>query len=319
MHLKLPNIKNETDFNAHFRDDVWQQAAAIICECHKIPCDNLVRASQGESIIFFVDESYIVKIFAPLRDSYKREVASLEFIENKISIETPKIVQTGQIESLSYLVMTQLSGVSMRDVWLDIEEPDKMEIVSRLGIVMRELHSYAAPLSDNALNRNWEGFIEYQRHTSLERQRNNNANPEWLESLPEYLAAVPKLLPTEPNQVFLHGDIHPYNLRLSQINGRWQISGLFDFGDSLCGFHEYDFVAPGVLMVQGKRELQRELLTAYGYRETELDLNLRSRLMLLTILYECSNLYKYALRLAPEAVNYTLAELEAAIWMFVTE
>jgi hypothetical protein len=41
--------------------------------------------------------------------------------------------------------------------------------------------------------------------------------------------------------------------------------------------------------------------------------------MLLTVLYECSDLRKYASRLAPEAVNYTLDELEAAIWTFAAE
>jgi hypothetical protein len=69
-------------------------------------------------------------------------------------------------------------------------------------------------------------------------------------------------------------------------------------------------------MTQGDRETQRALLLAYGYEETQLDLTLRARLMLLTVLYECSDLRKYALRLAPGAVNLTLDELEAAIWRF---
>jgi hypothetical protein len=62
--------------------------------------------------------------------------------------------------------------------------------------------------------------------------------------------------------------------------------------------------------------MQREFLLAYGYKESELDLNLRARLMLLTVLYECSDLRKYATRLRPEAVNFTLNELEAEIWTF---
>jgi hypothetical protein len=103
------------------------------------------------------------------------------------------------------------------------------------------------------------------------------------------------------------------------VNGRWEITGLFDFADSFCGFHEYDFVSPGVLMAQGSRELQRALLLAYGYQESQLDASLRARLMLLTVLYECSDLRKYALRLTPEAVNFTLDELEAAVWKFAAE
>ncbi|HEX8251485.1 MAG TPA: hypothetical protein VF599_25145, partial [Pyrinomonadaceae bacterium] len=86
--------------------------------------------------------------------------------------------------------------------------------------------------------------------------------------------------------------------------------------DSLKGFHEYDFVAVGVLMIQGQGALQREFFRAYGYAENEINETLRRRLMLLTILYECSNLRKYALRLKPEAVDLTLDELERAIWNF---
>ncbi|MGH9902659.1 MAG: phosphotransferase, partial [Pyrinomonadaceae bacterium] len=162
----------------------------------------------------------------------------------------------------------------------------------------------------------WRSFIERQARTCVERQRAGGANPEWLESLPTFVAARMSLLPAEHEPVLMHGDIHPGNVLLAERGGRWRVSGLFDFGDSLRGFHEYEFVAPGVLMVQGDRELQRALLVAYGYGESRLDLTLRARLMLLTVLYECSDLRKYALRLAPEAVRLTLAELEEAIWRF---
>lgn len=39
---------------------------------------------------------------------------------------------------------------------------------------------------------------------------------------------------------------------------------------------ETEFVASGVLMAQGERELQRALLLAYGYNEAQLDLSLRA-------------------------------------------
>lgn len=41
--------------------------------------------------------------------------------------------------------------------------------------------------------------------------------------------------------------------------------------------------------------------------------------MLLTVLYECSDLRKYALRLAPDAIHLTLCELERAIWKFAAD
>lgn len=320
VRLKLPAITDPADYNHHFNSDVWQKAAGVICARHHLRYATLRRSPLGENVIFFVDESFVIKIYAPLRGQYQREVAALGFARTAgISIETPEVIHTGELEGWPYVVMTYLSGLPMREVWAEMKERERLEIVSRLGVVMRELHTNAAPLSQVALNRDWSGFVERQARESVERQRACGASPEWLESLPALLAERLELLPTVYTPVMLHGDVHPGNVLLKERGGRWQVTGLFDFGDSFCGFHEYEFVAPGVLMVQGRRELQREMLLAYGYREAELDANLRARLMLLTVLYECSDLRKYALRLAPEAIHLTLDELEAAIWTFTID
>lgn len=319
MRLNLPVIADATNYESHFNDDVWQQAAAAICARHNLPYEFLRRSQQGENIIFFVDERSVIKIFAPFRQSYLREKAALEFAYRKLGIETPAILHAGEIEGWSYLVMTQLAGFPAREAWSEIELHERIDIVSSLGVALKSLHNHAAPLSQPALNRDWHRFIERQAQTCVERQRACGANPEWLESLPAYIAARLVLLPAEYEPVLLHGDVHLGNLLLAQGNGRWKITGLFDFGDSFCGFQEYEFVAPGVLMVQGNRELQRAFLLAYGYKESQLDMNLRARLMLLTVLYECSNLRKYALRLMPDAVNFKLDELEAAVWTFAAE
>ncbi len=295
---------------------MWEQIAAGICKRHQISYDTFQRAPQGENIIFFVDNRFVIKVFLPLRNGFAREKAALEFADGKFGIDVPKIIHTGEIEGASYIVMTQLVGVLAKDVWASVKTRERIEIISRLGVALKTLHSYPAPLSETAFNSDWQKFIERQVQRSVERQRVCGANPEWLESLPDYIAARLELLPQD-ELVMLHGDVHFGNMLLSQQSGRWQISGLFDFGDSMCGFHEYDFVAPGVLMVQGNRELQKVLFSAYGYLDAQLDGDLRARLMLLTILYECSDLRKYALRLKPEAVNLTLNELERAIWTFV--
>lgn len=316
MSLKLPVIADEASYESCFNDEVWRRAAAIICERHNLTYKSLRRSPQGEHIIFFIDERFVIKIYAPFRDGYLREKAALEFARGKLCLETPAILHAGELEGWSYLVMTRLAGFPAREVWPEIKMRQRLEIVSRLALALKNLHSHVAPLTQPALNRDWHGFIERQAETCVERQRAAGANPEWLERLPAYITERLGLLPSEFEPVLLHGDVHLGNLMLSQEEGQWRITGLFDFGDSLCGFHEYEFVAPGVLFLQGNSELQRAFLSAYGYEESQLDLNLRARVMLLTVLYECSNLRKYALRLAPEVVNFTLDELEAAIWTF---
>lgn len=313
--LKLPAIIDAAGYSLHFNDGVWHRAAAAICARHNLSYESLRRSPRGENIIFLVDRRLVIKIFAPFRDNYSREAAALEYVRGKLGLETPELVRAGELDGWPYLVMTQLPGRASREVWAGVPSRDRLEIVSRLGAAMRELHAHAAPLG-TVLDRDWHGFVGRQARDAVERQRACGANPEWLESLPAYVAERLELLPSNQGQVFLHGDIHAGNVLLAQVRGRWQIKGLIDFGDSLCGFHEYEFVAPGVLMAQGDAGLQRAMLLAYGYEESQLDQSLRARLMLLTVLYECSDLRKYALRLAPEAVSLTLSELESAIWKF---
>ncbi len=154
MRLKLPVIADFSDYERHFNDDVWQQAAAIICARHRISHTTLRRSPQGENIIFFIDDCLVLKIYAPFRGQYRREMEALEFAAIvKISIETPEVVHTGEIEGWPYLVMTRLAGLLMREVWSEVGKNNRHEIVSRLGIALRELHAHAAPLSQTALNR----------------------------------------------------------------------------------------------------------------------------------------------------------------------
>jgi len=312
-NMKAPRILNAKDFELYFKDEFWRFAAETICRRHALGFRELKRSEHGENIIFFVDDAFIIKIYTPFRNGFTREKAALRFASGKTSLPLPEILFEGEIEGFDYLVMTQLGGGTItRADWLKLKTGDQIEIVSNLAAGLKELHSHNA----DEIDFDWQNFIAHQTETVLDRQKMSGASAEWLERLPQYLEENLPLLQPDIPPVFLHGDVHFGNLRLSETSGKWKISGLFDFADSLKGFCEYDFVAVGVLMIQGQGEIQREFFRAYGYVENEMDETLRRRLMLLTILYECSDLRKYALRLAPEAVDYTLEKLEKSIWNF---
>lgn len=329
---KIPVIETAADFRRHFEKKFWRELAVNICRRHRINFQNLSRSNHGENVVFLLDDKFILKIYTPFRNGFGREKAALEFISetrqkngsaSRQLLKTPEIIGEGKIENFDYLILTLLEGELMtREIWLTLNKNEQTRVITQLAHGLRVLHSISTIASaPEKINFDWREFLARQAESVLERQKNAGANPEWLESLPKYLEKNLPLLECE-NQAaekFLHGDVHFGNLRLSRTEGNWSITGLFDFADSLKGFHEYDFVAPGVLMIQGQGELQREFFRAYGYQENEINEVLRRRLMLLTILYECSDLRKYALRLKPEALGYTLLQLEKAIWSFVKE
>jgi hygromycin-B 7''-O-kinase len=311
--VKFPVIKTEQEYDAHYKSEIWLDAARQICERHGIFYNALKRAEFSEHIIFLVDDFFIVKIFAPFRNCFQREKMGLEFASGKTSLKIPEIIAAGKFENLDYMITTQISGEAMtREAWLTLPEKDQIAVITQLAIGLKELHSHDAA----SLGFDWHKFVEHQSSIAVQRQIDAKVNPDWIEKLPDYIETNLKLLPENCPTVFLHSDVHFGNLRLQKTNGKWQISGLFDFADSLCGFHEFDFLATGVLMIQGQGNLQRELFKAYGYSENEIDESLRKRLMLMTVLYECSDLSRYAARLKTEAVNFTLEELERAIWSF---
>jgi hygromycin-B 7''-O-kinase len=167
---------------------------------------------------------------------------------------------------------------------------------------MQRLHSWKAAGAFHSKGGNqWRRFVNHQIEISAERQRVRGASKKWLNHLSQYLKDAVNLLSTDSGDVLLHGDLHPANLLLDHKDGRWRVLGLVDFADSLIGFREYDFVKPMLHMAFADRLLQRTLLLSYGYKETELDVRLRRRLMLLTILHEGSNLKKplFGLMTAP--------------------
>jgi aminoglycoside phosphotransferase (APT) family kinase protein len=309
--MKIPLLN---EFESTFNDPIWLEIGAEICHGNLIRFENLTRAEHGENIVIFIDEEFILKVYTPKKNGYNRERIALETVSGKSHLPVSQIVAHGVFEGFQYLISDRLPGRQMRrDEWLKLERPAQTAIVTQLAYGMKEVHSVEA----DGLRFDWHEFVEIQLETVMERQRSEGGNPEWLDSLPRYLETYMPLLPDSPESVFMHGDVHFGNLRVSDDRERPVITGLFDFADSLEGFFEYEFVAIGVLMIQGQGELQRDFFRAYGYAESDINLNLRRRLMLLTILYEHSSLRRYAERLGPGSEKLTLEELEIAIWNFV--
>lgn len=306
--MKLPRFE---DFESLSRNEIWFEAAKIICEKHGISYSKLHRAEQGDHIIFLIDEDYIIKIYVPNGNWFFREKIALETARTSLTI--PEIVGFGEIENYQYLITTQVRGELMtREMWLKLNFREQTAVLSQLAEGLKQLHQ----TNSSKIAFDWDKFIRRQAETCFERQKACQVNEKVLAQIPVYLEENLKLLPTEIEPVFLHGDVHFGNLRVLRQNGKWRISGIFDFADSLKGFHEYDFLAVCLLMIQGRGELQREFFRAYGYADSEINEELRKRQMLLTMFYECSDLRRYAVRLRPEAVEYSLLELEKSIWNF---
>lgn len=312
--MKFPDTKNEQDFNAHFQSEIWLDAAKQICLRHNIFADQINRAAGSDHFVFLIGDIFVLKIYRPFRNCFERETKALDFVGGKTKIKTPEIVHSGEFENFRYVLTTQISGKPFtRNDWLKIPEKTQIDFISKLAIGLKQIHELDAESFEN----NWTAFVEDRAETFIARQIAHGVNEKIIKVLPKFIDENLKLVPTFERTVFMHADVHFGNLRVINENGNLQISGLFDFADSRRGFYEYDFLAVGVLMIQGQGKLQREFFKAYGYAEKDLDEQMRKRLMMLTMLYETADLRRYAMRLKPEAVDFSLDELEKGIWSFL--
>ena len=66
--------------------------------------------------------------------------------------------------------------------------------------------------------------------------------------------------------VILVGEYIPQNFLLSRDAGGWRLSGLFDFGDVLTGWGEYDLLGPSAFMTAGSQRRVRGLLRVSAIR-----------------------------------------------------
>ena len=294
---KFPQIKTEADFHTHFKSEIWADVAKEICRRECVAFEQIKRLASSDHVVFAIDGNFVLKIYRPFRNCFAREIKALEFVGGKIDFATPEIVKIGAFENFPYALITQIAGAAMtRADWLKLSENEQIQFVQKLAGGLKQIHALSAETFEN----DWADFVKNRAETFVERQTAHGVNDKILAALPKFIDENLKLIPVNPPSVFMHADVHFGNLRVTKD---MKIAGIFDFADSRKGFHEYEFLAVGVLIIQGQGKLQREFFTTYGYAESDLNEEMRRRLMMLTMLYETADLRRYALRLKPEAVE----------------
>ena len=268
----------------------WLPAALDIARAHKLPHGDPHPFRTGTNLVVALDDKLILKIFPPLlRAQFISERASLSQLRGRLGIAVPEIVTEGEREGWPYLVITRLPGVLGSQAWPGMPEPDKKRVLGQIGETIADVQR--APLGDLAsIEPRWNNFIRGQiegcraRHTRLGLPR------KFLDGLDEFLAAATPLIPMNAPSVILVGEYIPENFLLSQGAGGWRLSGLFDFGDVLTGWGEYDLLGPSAFMTAGIAPRVRSLLEGFGTSSADFGPPLKRRLMALMLLHRASDL-----------------------------
>ncbi|MEZ5308663.1 MAG: aminoglycoside phosphotransferase family protein [Pyrinomonadaceae bacterium] len=311
--MRLPNPHSIVDFEVRFHDESWDEAAERILQGEGLSGFSIKRLDTGDHIVYSVSKDSILKIFNGFSDGFNREKSMLELLSGSKVVNVPKIFKSGNLFGYDYLLLGRIPGrTPLRAELLKLGKTERNRFLDQLANSLRSIHETDA----SGLPNNWDEFVAEGVENTVQRQRQAGVNPAVVDALPGFLASNLPILDQCETGFALHGDVHLRNLHVEESASGWNLTGLFDFADSRVGPVEYDFLAPTVLIFQGLGKIQRDFFRAYGYEDSQIDEGFRRKLMLLTVLYESSNLRNYAKHLAPEATDYSLQELELGIWNF---
>ena len=291
----------------------WLPVALDIARTHGLPVTDPHVFAGGTNLVVGLGDEIVLKIFPPLlRHQFEAERLSLGLLQDRLSVDVPRIVAEGERERWPYLAMTRVQGATGEEVWLTLDDAAKERLIGRIGELIAEVQ-HVPPAGLVQLEPRWEPFIDAQIAGCRAHHERLGLPAKFLAGLDDYIGAAVPLIPRQISPVILTGEYIPENFILRREASGWQLAGLIDFGDVMTGWGPYDLLGPGVFMAEGRPERIRALLRGFGYDEGAQDGTLAHRLFALCLLHRYSNpLGQFRVEGWQQA--RTLQELERLIW-----
>lgn len=310
----FPPIHSIEDYQAaRVAINAWLPAVREIGARHGIDIEQpaLFPDKSTHVVVGGLGGELVLKLFAPFWQDSAVEVAVLRHVRERLPVETPTVVAEGRIEDWPYVVMTRVPGMTLGSAWERVPPDGRLRVVGQLGELMAALH--ALPLDGlNVLRVDWTRFVEAQVSGCASAQRARGLPPPMLDEVEPFLRSLDLSCPRQPF-VLLHADLTRDQLMISDRTGRWKLCGLLDFGDSMIGPREYDFVAPAIDVTSGDPTLIRALLAGYGFAPDQLNEDLAQRLTGYLLLHRFCDVPHVLRTLGGQSVS-TIPQLQSLVF-----
>ncbi len=315
MTVFLPSLENYESFRTWRADPSrWLPVALDIAHGHGLKTAAPHVFTTGTNLVIGLGDELILKIFPPvLRAQYISERASLALLRGRLSIPIPEILFEGERDGWPYLVITRLHGIVGGEVWPALPEDQKERVLAQIGATIAEVQ-HAPPGELSRIEPGWRDFMAKQiegcraRHTRLGLPR------KFLDGFDDILRDAATLIPFDKPPVILIGEYIPENFLLSRQGDQWGLSGLFDFGDVMTGFGEYDLLGPSAFMTAGMPRRVRSLFEGFGYSAADITPDVKRRLMALMLLHRVSGPIRHFCIEDWQAKAADLLELQDLLW-----
>ena len=310
---QLPDLSDAASFRA-FRSDAarWLPIALDIARGYGLHASAPHVFPTGTNLVVGLGDRLILKIFPPLlRAQFVSERTSLAQLKGRLDLPIPEIVAEGVRDGWRYLIITRLAGTLGSEVWPQLPEDQKERLLRQIGETIASVQR--APLGALAhLEPRWDEFMRAQMQGCEARHTRLGLAPKFLRGLDDLLRDAAELIPMDAPPVILIGEYIPENFLLTCDDGQWSLAGLFDFGDVLTGWRDYDLLGPSAFMAAGRPGRVKNLLEGFGC--AKLDFALKRRLMALMLLHRASDLNAHICIEGWQERANDLVELQELIW-----
>lgn len=313
MSMTLPHFADAESFRAWRATPLqWLPIALDIAHSHGVDVSAPLVFATGTNLVVGLSDRLILKIFRPLlRAQFVSERGSLTQLAGRLDLPIPEIVAEGERDGWPYLIITRLAGTLGSEVWPRLAEAQKERVLRQIGETIASVQR--APLGPLAqIEPRWDDFMRAQMLGCKARHTRLGLAPKFLAGLDDLLRDTPKLIPMDAPPVILIGEYIPENFLLACRDDQWSLAGLFDFGDVLAGWRDYDLLGPSAFMAAGRPGRVRNLLEGFGY--AKLDFALKRRLMALMLLHRASDLNSHICIEGWQEQANDLVELQDLIW-----
>lgn len=313
--MHLPSL---TDYDAYraWRGDTsrWLPVVRDIVDGHGLPCDAPHVFSTGTNLVVGLGGDLILKLFPPfLRPQFVSERAALAQLQGRLRIPIPEVAAEGERDGWPYLVITRLAGVVGSEVWPSLPEAERERVLAEIGAVIAEVQR-VPPGALSAIEPRWDGFMRAQIAQCRARHVRLGLPQKFLAGLDDLLRDAAELIPMDAPPVILVGEYIPENFLMARSRDGWHVAGLFDFGDVLTGWGEYDLLGPSAFMAAGHPRRVRSLFDGFGVRRQDVTFALKRRLMALMLLHRASDpLRHFCIEGWPDKVD-DLVQLQELVW-----
>jgi hygromycin-B 7''-O-kinase len=315
MPPSLPAFADYEAFAAFRADPAqWLPIARDIAVSNGLSCAAPHVFATGTNLVLALDEKLILKLFPPLlRSQFISERGSLAQLQGRLRIAIPEIVAEGERDGWPYLVITRLPGVLGVQAWPSLSEADKERVLAEIGETIAGVQR--VPIGElSRIEPDWTGFMRRQIAGCRARHERLGLPPKFLDGLDGLLRDAAALIPLDSAPVILVGEYIPENFLLNRESDGWHLGGLFDFGDVMTGWGEYDLLGPSAFMTAGRPRRVRSLFEGFGYSAADVTPDLKRRLMALMMLHRASDPVSHIRINGWQQKAANLEELQDLLW-----